>query len=312
MVMDFWAAKRKAKTLTMWYIFAFVCLTFATAALADLIPRYVVPESYDPPLPFLGLFFMGVTFLVAIYNYLMYRVRGGDYVAESAGGIPIDIYTQNMKERQLINIVQEISLATGLPMPRVYKIPANEINAFAAGLTADKAAIAVTQGALDKLNRDEIQGVLAHEFGHISSGDMVINLRLAAMVMGFLFTLYLGFRMLQGSNFRRSGDQKNGNGLAIAAIVLMAAGAITWLGGSILKAMVSRRREFLADACAVQFTRNPNGIANALRKIAKEAEHDMPMSANAYAHMYFEDRSSLFATHPPIRQRIAAIEGHDL
>lgn len=309
MAMNFWEAQRKARGRTTVYLILFALLTIAVATSAELALRFFAPEQYDPPAPLLGFGFLLVTFGVAAYNYAMYQAYGGSYVAESVGGRLVDPSSQNPKERQLLNVVQEIAIATSCPMPKVYILPVHEINAFAAGLTPEGAAIAVTQGTLDKLTRDELQGVLAHEFGHIVNADMVISMRLAAMLMGFFFVLYIGLRILQGSRFRSRQEGRGGNPILIAALIFIAAGALTWFVGSILKATVSRQREYLADASAVQFTRNPAGIANALRKIAAEYDYDMPKTGAAYAHMYFEDHSSLFASHPPIWKRIEAIEG---
>ncbi|HEV8052642.1 MAG TPA: M48 family metalloprotease, partial [Parachlamydiaceae bacterium] len=168
-------------------------------------------------------------------------------------------------------------------------------------------------GTLNLLSRDELQGVVAHEMGHIHNGDKLISMRVAAMVMGFFFVLYIGMRMLQFTNWQSDRDERRGaNPLALAAFILLIAGAFTWFAGSVLKSMISREREYLADASSVQFTRNPEGLANALRKIANEQVHDMPKSGMAYSHMYLEDTtlmSFLFATHPPIKKRIEAIEG---
>lgn len=312
--MDFWEAQRKARLRTTLYLILFVLLTVATAAAAEVILRSFESENYNPPLPIVGLTFLGLTFAVAAFNYLMYRSQGGSYVAESIGAKRIDINTNNPAERQLVNIVQEIALATSLPVPAIYIIPSGEINAFAAGLTPQNAAIAITAGALERLNRDEIQGVIAHEFGHIYNADMVIGLRLAAMVMGFFFVLYIGLRLMQGASFRRSGGERQGgiNIILIAALLLMVAGAFAWFMGSLLKATVSRQREYLADASSVQYTRNPQGLINALKKIANDKYRDMPKTGSAYSHMYLEDHASFFATHPPIEKRIEAIEGQSI
>jgi len=314
MVMNFWESQAKRRSLTAFYLVIFITLTLATAAGAEIALRYFTPEDYHPGLPILGLGFLAVTFAVAAFNYLQYKLTGGAYVAESLGGYRVDPETRDPDEKRLLNIVEEMSVAAGLPMPQVYILPANEINAFAAGLKKDNATMAITEGALTKLSRDEIQGVIAHELGHVYNGDMVISLRLAAMVMGFFFVLYLGLRILQGTGFsrrREEGEGKGGNPILLAAIILMIAGALTWFLGSILKAMVSRQREYLADASAVQFTRNPSGIANALRKIANDDKHDMPKTGGGYAHMYLDDRVSLFATHPPLWKRIAILEGRE-
>lgn len=310
MAMDFWEAQRKARARTAYYLIMFILLTLAVAVAGEFFLRSYMEESYDSSFPLFGVAFLGITFGVAAYNYSMYKSFGGDYVAQSVGARPADPDSLDSRERQLLNIVGEVAVATTLPMPGVYIIPSQEINAFAAGLTPDKAAIAVTQGAMEKLNRDELQGVIAHEFGHIANADMVINLRLAAMVMGFYVIVFLGLRMLQVSRFKsRDENGKGGNPILLIALAMMIAGALTWFVGKILQAMVSRQREYLADASAVQYTRNPSGIANALRKIAKDQDRDMPVTGQAYAHMYFEGHSSIFATHPPLAKRIAAIEG---
>jgi heat shock protein HtpX len=319
MAMNFWEAQRKARSRTTLYLTVFVILTLGIAAAAEWAMREFAGPDYHPPLPYIGLIFLGVTFFVAGGQYMLYSTQGGSYVAESVGAYRVDPRTDDMAERQLLNIVEEMAVAASLPMPAVYIMEADQINAFAAGLRSDNAAIAITDGALRRLKRDEIQGVIAHEFGHIYNGDMRISLRLAAMVMGFYFAFFLGLRVLQFAGLserRRSREDErnggNGNVVALAAIILFIAGAITWLAGSILKAMVSREREYLADACAVQFTRNPSGIANALRKIAKDSVEDMPKDGASLSHMYFNDTSFLsnvFATHPPIEKRIAAIEG---
>lgn len=308
MVMNFWEAQRKARKYTAIYLTIFVILTIAMAVAGEIGLRLFAEENYTSPLPLFALGFLGLTFGVAGYNYMMYKQYGGSYVAESLGGYRVPPNTQDPDEKKLLNIVQETALASSVPVPSVYILPAHEINAFAAGLTSQNAVIAITEGALEKLNRDEIQGVIAHEFGHVYNGDMLISMRLAAMIMGFFFVLYVGLRLL-GSGGRSRENGKGGNPVVIAAVLLMLAGAITWFVGSILKAAVSRQREYLADASAVQFTRNPEGIANALRKIAKETKFDMPKTGSAYSHMYLEDHTSVFATHPPIAKRIAAIEG---
>lgn len=314
MAMDFWEAQRRARSRTSLYITVFVILTIIIAVLAEMAMRYFAGANYNPPLPFIGLAFLMITFGVATFQYLMFRSYGGSYVAESVGAQEVDPQTNHPKIKQLLNVVEEIAVASSLPMPAVYILNAKEINAFAAGMTHNDAAITVTMGTLNNLTRDELQGVVAHEFGHIHNGDMIISMRLAAMIMGFFFVLYIGLRLLQFSSFESRDDngRKGGNPIALAALILLLAGSITWFAGSILKSMISREREYLADASAVQFTRNPDGIANALRKIANEAVHDMPKDGIAISHMYFEDTSalsSLFATHPPIGKRIAAIEG---
>lgn len=316
MAMNFWEAQRQAKSKTAWYLTVFFILTIVTAVLAEWAMRTFAADAYQGEFPYIGLAFLAIILGVAGFNYMNYLQSGGSYVAESVGAQLVERDTTNPKERQLLNIVEEIALATSLPVPPVYILEAQEINAFAAGTSYDNAAITVTRGCLMALKRDELQGVLAHEFGHIYNRDMLIGMRVAAMIMGFFIVSYIGLRMLQGISYtsrRDDEDRKGGNPIAAVAIIFLLAGTIMWFFGSILQAMVSRQREFLADASSVQFTRNPDGIANALRKIQHYNISDMPKSGQAFAHLYFNEHASfwqrLFASHPPIEERIAAIEG---
>lgn len=314
MAMNFWEAQRRARSRTTLFVILFIILTIITATLVEIGMRYYAQESYQETIPWTGVLFALITFGVAGFQYMNFKLQGGGVVARAMGGYQVTSDTSDLREKQLLNIVEEIAVASSLPVPPVYILPANQINAFAAGITPDNAAIAITHGSLQILNREELQGVIAHEFGHIYNGDMKISMRLAAMVMGFFFILYIGLRILQFSPRRRN-EGKGNNPVAVAALLFIVAGAFTWLMGSILKSAVSREREYLADACAVQFTRNPHGIANALRKISRnETANDMPSQGTAYSHLYFDDKtpfSGLFQTHPPINKRIAAIEGRE-
>lgn len=320
MAMNFWEAQRRARSRTTLYVTIFIILTLFVAYISEQAMRSLAEPDYNPPLPYVGMAFLTVTFCVAIFQYMMFRSQGGAYVAESLGAKRVDKHNASPREQMLLNIVEEVAVAASVPIPAVYILNAKEINAFAAGMNKEDAAVTVTLGTLNLLNRDELQGVIAHEFGHIRNGDMLISMRMAAMVMGFFCVLYLAMRILQFSSYRvntRDDDnRRGGNPLVLAAMILCIAGAFTWLFGSILKSSISREREYLADASAVQFTRNPDGIANALRKIEKESSvvDDMPKSGMAFSHMYFEDKSlmsSLFATHPPLKKRIEAIEGRE-
>jgi len=310
--MDFWQTQKRARQVTTLYLLLFLFLTAVAALLVEFGMRYVAQEQYDPPMPLAGCVFLGMTFLISLAQYSCFKVSGGKFVAESMGAMKVDPEA-DFAQKQLANIVEEIAIASALPVPALYILDANEINAFAAGLAPDSAVIAVTKGALEKLSRDELQGVIAHEFGHIQNGDMLIGLRLAAMIMGFYFIFFMGLRMMQMTpRFGRRSNGRGANPIVVLALFLFLAGAFTWFFGSILKAMVSRQREYLADASSVQYTRNPEGLANALRKIAHESAHDMPKSGMAYSHLYFNVSSSfmsLFATHPPLQERIERITG---
>lgn len=309
--MNFWAAQEKAKKRTMWMLIAFTLMTIGVAAIAELVLRAASPDYEQTEFPYLAGAFIFFTFVVALFNYAMYSSQGGSYVAETVGAYKIPPHSTKQHERQLLNIIEEIALAAGIPMPAVYVLENDQINAFAAGTTPENACICVTTGSLQKLNRDELQGVIAHEFGHIYNGDVRISMRLAAMLMGFFVLLYVALRIMQFTPMGRNSDRRNPT--ALIALILVAAGALSYLAGKILSCMISREREYLADACSVQFTRNPDGIAGALNKIERDSEvESMPKTGMAFSHLYFNDESFLsqvFATHPPLKKRIQAILG---
>lgn len=240
---------------------------------------------------------------------------GGSYVATSMGGRAIDFNTLDPAEKQLSNIVEEIAIASGLPVPAVFVLD-NEpgINAFAAGWTADNAAIGVTRGALQHLTRAELQGVIAHEFAHIRNGDTKIKTRIIGWVFGIAVLTVLGRIMLEALWYapRRSRSRdKEGMGIVLAmSIVAVSLLVIGWVGtifARMIQAAVSRQRELLADASAVQFTRNPDGLAEALSKIGGMSGNNKIRSAHSVeaSHLFFSSPlTSRFATHPPLGQRI--------
>lgn len=247
--------------------------------------------------------------------------RGGKVVAERLGGRLINLQPQGLAERRLLNVVEEMALASGTPVPPVYVLDDAAINAFAAGLTPQDAVIGITRGALETLTREELQGVIAHEFSHVFHGDMRLNTRLVAVLHGILLLGLVGQFLLRGvsrTGVRRSNSRDSGNGLAAIALSGVALIVIGYAGtffGNLIKAAVSRQREFLADASAVQFTRNPGGIAGALKKIGGHGAGSRLQASHAaeFSHMYFGQGVSLameglFATHPPLRARILRIE----
>ncbi len=234
---------------------------------------------------------------------------GGSTVAESLGGRLVASNTTDPNERKLLNIVEEMSIASGVAMPQVFVMDGESgINAFAAGHTTSDAAVAVTRGCITTLNRDELQGVIGHEFSHILNGDMRLNLRLMGIIFGIVSLVTIGRILLR---FRSSG--KNQSPLPLFGLVLILIGAIGAFFANLIQAAVSRQREFLADASAVQFTRNPGGLSVALQKIGGiGSELDSDHAAEA-SHMFFcnglkSSFFSAFATHPPLEERIKAID----
>ena len=248
--------------------------------------------------------------------------QGGSAVAKSMQGREILPNTRNFRERRLLNIVEEMALASGVAMPRVFVMDDEPgVNAFAAGYTPKDSAIAVTRGALDLFSRDELQAVVGHEFSHILNGDMRLNIRMIGVLFGILCISLLGSLLFRGGaqvlrSSSRSRKKDNGAGLGLA---LMVFGGAVWLLGSLgvlcsrlIQAMISRQREYLADSSSVQFTRNPDGMAGAL-KVIGAATHGSRISnphASEVSHMLFASglRSSLFATHPPLEARIRQID----
>ncbi len=251
--------------------------------------------------------------LCVIGTASLYRIAtlrgGGAAVAQGLGATLIATETTNLAHRRLRNVVEEIAIASGTPVPAIYVLEDEEgINAFAAGYAPADAAIAVTRGALDKLTRAELQGVIGHEFSHILNGDMRLNIRLVGVVFGLVVVASIGRRIMHGTQRSRSAG-----GLVTFGFALFAAGWIGVVLGRMIQASVSRQREFLADASAVQFTREPGGIAGALKKIGALSEGSKLSSAGAgeVAHMLFGDglaRTSLFATHPPLPARIRRLD----
>ena len=329
--MDFFqaqdVARRKTGQLALLFIAAVVSLVILTNILVAAVylwsNNYATAQTVSmgellSQLPaeywfWISFGVIGVIATAGMFKYMAVR-GGGRSIAESLGGNLILQNTTNIGERRLLNVVEEMAIAGGVPVPPVYLIEEPSINAFAAGFGTDDAVIGINRGTVDQLTRDELQGVIGHEFSHILNGDTRINLRLIAILHGILFVGIIGFGILRiGGVSRRS----NNNGMPILAlgIGLLVIGYAGTFFGNLIKAAVSRQREFLADAASVQFTRNPHGIADALKKIGgfSAGSTMSSASANEVSHMFFGQSSKLFlnsimSTHPPLDKRIHAIE----
>jgi Zn-dependent protease with chaperone function len=240
---------------------------------------------------------------------------GGAAVAQSVGATAVDPSTRDPRLRRFVNVVEEMSIASGVPVPRLFVLEQEPgINAFAAGYSPADAAVTVTSGALDTLNRDELQGVIGHEFSHVLNGDMRLNVRLIGLLNGILLLGLVGLRFLQFGG-GRSRDSKGGNPLLVIAIAMVVLGFVGQFFAGLIKAAVGRQREWLADASAVQFTRQTNGLVGALKKIAglpTGSKLSDAHGAKQVSHMLFGEGSSrfsaLYATHPPLEKRIAALD----
>jgi len=256
----------------------------------------------------------GLTTLIilTLAAYKSLQLRDGPALARMLGGTPIAPETSDPAARRLRNVVEEMALASGLPVPWIFVLEQERgINALVSGYGPHDATVTVTRGALDTLTRDELQGVVAHEFSHIQNGDMRLNMRLTGLLFGIGGLAFLGSGLLRGARY--SGSRRNG-GVLIAGLGLWLFGSLGALAGGIVRAAVSRQREFLADASAVQFTRNPAGIVCALRKLAgRSGSRLLHPAAPQIGHMPFGATAGRFlygflATHPPLRERIRRID----
>lgn len=261
---------------------------------------------------------LGVVAVVAFGSlYKIISLGGsGARIAEMMGGELIVDGTGDAHKQRVLNVVEEMAIASGTPVPPVYLLHEDGINAFAAGDSPSNAVIGVTRGAIEKLSRDELQGVIAHEFSHILNGDMNLNLRLIGILHGIMILGLIGYYLLRAGGGRRSRSSRdNGGGVLLLGLGLVVIGYGGTFFGNLIKASVNRQREYLADASAVQFTRNPGGIAGALKRIGGDSMGSTLHNPNGaeISHALFSDGirhtfTSLFATHPPLEQRIRRIE----
>jgi Zn-dependent protease with chaperone function/uncharacterized tellurite resistance protein B-like protein len=323
------AARRNTSYLVLLFVLGMLGITLAIYFLITTLLYFGVDEQARDASMFLspGIFLGSaggsgaVVGLASFIKSMELSSGGGGHVAESLGGQLLTHDTHDPLEKRLLNVVEEMAIASGVPAPPVY-IMRNEpgINAFAAGYSPQDAVIGVTRGCLETLNRAELQGVIAHEFSHILNGDMRINIRLIGLIFGILVIGLIGYYTLRAASVsggRRSNDKNNGAAALLAlGLGLMVIGYIGTFFGNIIKAAVSRQREYLADASAVQFTRYPDGIGGALKKIGGLQQHALLESpkASEVSHMLFGEGvpnlASIFATHPPLDKRILAIDPH--
>ena len=322
--MDFYTRQVEARRQTRWLVVAFIVAIVLVVFALDLV-LFTLLGSMDServtrtPLEFAAhapglallttLGVLGVICLSSLFKSMQLR-EGGGVVARAMGGVRIGRDTADLKRKRLHNVVEEMAIASGVPMPEIYILEQESaINAFAAGHTPANAAIAVTQGALDQLNRDELQGVVAHEFSHVLNGDMRLNVQLMGWLFGLFVVALIGRTLLR---YAPRGRRAAG-GVVAAAFAIMVLGYIGMFLARLLQAGVSRQRERLADASGVQFTRNPDGLKGALVKIAGLTEGSRIVSADAEqaAHMLFAPGlSRFFATHPPLAERIRDLDPH--
>jgi Zn-dependent protease with chaperone function len=312
-------ARKNSKLLVVYFVIAVACI-IASVYIASLLIFYGAQAKQQPSTPppelvlwdpqlflYVVLGTLGVVIIGSLYKTAA-LAQGGSAVAESLGGRLVNSNTTHSDERKLRNVIEEMAIAAGVPVPKIYVMDDEKgINAFAAGHAQGDAAIGVTRGCMTLLNRDELQGVIGHEFSHILNGDMRLNLRLVGVIFGILCLAVIGRVLI----FSRGGRGRNP--LMFLGLALIVIGAIGLFFGRLIQAALSRQREFLADASSVQFTRNPAGLSGALQKIGAAGSKLESAHAGEVSHMFFGNGLGkpflgMMATHPPLDQRIRAID----
>lgn len=313
--MDFFESQERAKRNTTWLVALFIMGVIATVVSVHVVLSLTVSRGkmFDPSIFTLSA--GSVLAIVGIGTVVKFAQmsHGGAAVAQAMGGVQVDPGSRDPDERRVLNVVEEMAIASGVPVPPIYLMEDQTINAFAAGNSEQDSVIGVTRGCIHALSRDELQGVMAHEFSHIFHRDTRLNMRLVAWLGGIFAVSMVGRILIRSQMYSRPSRDKNGSaaiGLGIG-VALFIIGIVGYFFGRIIQSAVSRQREFLADASAVQYTRNPDGIAGALEKIARGAGSQLSAPAAAeFSHFFFANGiASLFSTHPPIEDRIARIRG---
>jgi Zn-dependent protease with chaperone function len=315
-------AKRNTTLLVVLFVIAVSLIIAIITAASAVVMGYLNSDgngSYQihaGPLTLIAAMVAGAIGLVMLVKWLQLK-PGGHVVAESLGGIRIAPDSTDPLERRILNVVEEMAIAANMPVPAVYLLPEEAaINAFAAGYTSKDAVIGLTKGAVESFSREQLQAVVAHEFSHILNGDMRMNIRLIAALAGILALAKMGELLLRSARFSGRRNSKEVNPLPFIGLALLIVGWVGVLFGSIIKAAVSRQREYLADAAAVQFTRNPEALAGALKQIGARQHGSRLQHKNSSeaAHLFFGNAVSswfsMMATHPPLEKRIKRLEPH--
>ncbi len=329
--MNFFAAQDKARQASRRLVFAYIVATALIVAGVTFIVGLALFSATDAgygysPSEFVRAYsglLVGTALLTTLFilGASVYKTSalsaGGGTVARQVGGTLVSADVQDPLRRRLRNVVEEMAIASGVPVPEIYVLEEESgINAFAAGYTPSDAAVAVTRGALELLDRDELQGVIAHEFSHILNGDMRLNIRLMGVLFGIMVLALIGRLIVRGGHHASIVSSRRDRSAPVILIIglgLAVLGSIGMFAARVIKAGVSRQREYLADASAVQFTRQNTGIANALKKIGGYHHGSAIESADPeeISHMLFGTGSKLtglFATHPPLVERIQALD----
>ena len=334
--MDFFGQQEQARKNTTWLVvlFAAAVLTIIAAVYFAVVAGLYFGQFFQGqqaffsvdtlwnPVLFIWVVCISMTLVAAgsMYRTIQLRKGGGAAVAEMLGGERVPSAVDDPLLRRLLNVTEEMAIASGIPVPPVYVLQQSGINAFAAGFSTKDAVIAVTVGAIELLKRDELQGVIAHEFSHILNGDTRMKMRLMGLLFGITLISDAGILLLTSRNPVRYSAVRHERGphpaFLIMGFMLFLVGTIGAVFADMIKRAVSRQREFLADAAAVQFTRNPMGIADALKVIGgyKEGSRIRHAAADQASHFFFGNalkswqQKDWWATHPPLAERIRRLD----
>lgn len=324
--MNFFKLQEQARQSTAKLVFMFSLAVLSLVILTNLLAMFafgyvdsqqLTADNFQQQFDWETFLLIGSAVLVTILFGSLYKINslagGGAEVAEMMGAELIIDGSGDVNKQKILNIVEEMAIASGSPVPPVYMLHEDSINAFAAGTSPSNAVIGVTRGTIEKLSRDELQGVIAHEFSHILNGDMRLNIRLIGILHGILILGIIGYYLMHVGG--RSRNSRDSGGVMFLALGLVVIGYGGTFFGNMIKASVNRQREYLADASAVQFTRNPRGIAGALKRIGADSVGSTLENPNAteISHALFGEGikhsfTNLFATHPPLEKRILSIE----
>lgn len=330
--MDFFgrqeSARKRTHLLVALYVAAVMLTCLAVAGLTIVVGLILHDDQARRGPDAVAILMFGVGGAAAaallIAGGTAYRISelrgGGASVALALGGRPIDPSTRDADERRVLNVVEEMAIASGVPVPPVYMLQQEgSINAFAAGYSPGDAVIGVTKGCVHGLSRDELQGVMAHEFSHILNGDMRLNIRLIGILGGIVLLSLAGYTLIRATYYGSLGRSKDNRGVVVILVIsvgLIVIGGIGSMFARLIQAAVSRQREFLADASAVQFTRNPDGIGDALRRIGGRSSQSIINNAHSreMSHLFFGNAvkqasffGSVLASHPPLKLRIERV-----
>lgn len=313
-VFNFWDSQRKALAYTTRYLILYVLLLVAGGAIVEVLYRYTVSvtESQNVPLMLPGALFVFITACIAQCYYQYYKTEAAiEIFVDTSKAVLIEASSEEVAHQTALNIVEEMAIASQLPKPKLYLIPVQEINSLTLGFTPENSAIFITQGALEGLTRDELQAMIGYEISHIVNKDFRLLIWLSAMLMSFFLFMKVGRNIIKYQNSYSDGGSKKTskkndgrNFFLFLALALMIAGAFLMVLGRILQSLIGNQRVYLADASAVQFTRNSGALISLLEKISQTPLEDLPRKHEGLTLLYLVDKN----TQPSLEKRLRRLK----